>query len=61
MRNTVLTISYFAALGLIVASRDRFAGNDYLLMGVVAIALFAGLALWVLVAQRHRDSGDPEA
>lgn len=54
MRNTVLTLSYFAALGIVVASRDRFADNDYLVWGVVAIALLAGLALWVLLAQRHR-------
>ncbi len=54
MRNIWLTIGYFTALGLVVASRDRFAHNDVLVFVVAALALFAGLALWVLIAQRHR-------
>ena len=54
MRNSMLTIGYFVALGIVVASRDRFLDNDTMVFIVAAVALFAGLALWVLIAQGRR-------
>lgn len=55
MLNIWLTIGYFVALGLVVASRDRFLDNDAAVIGVAAVILFAGLGLWLFVAQSHRD------
>lgn len=56
MLNIWLTVGYFAAIGLVVASRDRFLDNDVVVVGVAAAVLFAGLGLWVFIAQSHRDS-----
>jgi predicted membrane-bound dolichyl-phosphate-mannose-protein mannosyltransferase len=56
MLNIWLTVGYFAALGLVVASRDRFLDNDLVVVGVAAAVLFAGLGLWVFIAQSHRDN-----
>ena len=56
MMNMWLTLGYFAAIGLVVASRDRFLDNDWAVVGVAAVVLFAGLGLWVFIAQSHRDS-----
>jgi predicted membrane-bound dolichyl-phosphate-mannose-protein mannosyltransferase len=56
MLNIWLTVAYFAALGLVVASRDRFLDNDLVVVGVAAAVLFVGLGLWVFIAQSHRDN-----
>jgi hypothetical protein len=56
MLNIWLTIGYFGALGLVVASRNRFLDNDWAVVGVTAVVLLAGLGLWVFIAQSHRDS-----
>jgi len=55
MLNIWLTVSYFVAIGLVVASRDRFLDNDLAVVGVAATVLFAGLGLWIFVAQKHRE------
>ena len=56
MLNIWLTIGYFAAIGLVVASRDRFLDNDWAVLGVAAVVLLAGLGLWVFIAQSHREN-----
>jgi hypothetical protein len=54
MRNTWLTMGYFAVIGLVVAFRKSFLHNNWAVMAVSGGVLFLGLALWVYIAQSHR-------
>jgi ABC-type nickel/cobalt efflux system permease component RcnA len=60
MRNGLLAISYMVVFAIMVFSYDSWADDELVVMGVVAAFLFAGLALWVLVAQKHRPPSDGE-
>lgn len=55
MINGWLTVGYFAMVALVVGSRDSFLDNDWAVFAVAAAVLFSGLALWLFVAQRHRE------
>jgi membrane protein DedA with SNARE-associated domain len=55
MLNIWLTLGYFAIVGVTIASRSQFLDNDLVVVGVAALLLFLGLALWVFVAQQYRN------
>jgi uncharacterized membrane protein (DUF441 family) len=55
MANIGLTIGYFAVVGIVVASRDSFLDNNLVVLAVTAVVLFAGLGLWLLIAQGHKE------
>lgn len=60
MRNGLLVISYMVVFAIMVFTYDSWADDELVVMGVVAAFLFAGLALWVFVAQKHRPPSDGE-
>jgi len=55
MKNPLLVTAYLAVFGLLVVSYDSWSGNDFVVMGVVGAFLVCGLALWVYIAQDHRN------
>ncbi len=55
MLTLLLTLGYFAVVGVVVASRDSFLDNDLVGGGVAGMVLFLDLGLWVFVAQKHRE------
>lgn len=55
MKNPLLVTAYLALFGILVVSYDSWADNDFVVMAVVATFLISGLALWVYIAQDHRN------
>lgn len=55
MKNPLLVTAYLGLFGILVVSYDSWADNDFVVMGVVAAFLVCGLALWVYIAQDHRN------
>lgn len=55
MKNPLLVTAYLALFGVLVVSYDSWSGNDLVVMAVVATFLISGLALWVYIAQDHRN------
>ena len=60
MRNGLLVIAYMIVFAIMVFSYESWNDNELVVMGVVAAFLFAGLALWVFVAQKHRPPREEE-
>ena len=58
MRNGLLVIAYMVIFALMVFSYESWSDDDLVVTAVVAVFLFTGLALWVFVAQKYRDSND---
>jgi len=58
MRNGLLVISYLVVFALMVFSYESWSDDNLVVTAVVAVFLFAGLALWVYVAQKFRGSND---
>lgn len=60
MRNGLLVIGYMIVFAIMVFSYESWNDNELVVMGVVAAFLFTGLALWVFVAQKHRNPPEEE-
>ena len=58
MRNRLLVIAYMVVFALMVFSYESWSDDNLVVTAVVAVFLFAGLALWVYVAQKFRGSND---
>ena len=58
MRNGLLVIAYMVVFALMVFSYESWSDDNLVVTVVVAVFLFAGLALWVYVAQKFRGSND---
>jgi len=58
MRNGLLVIAYMVVFALMVFSYESWSDDNLVVTAVVAVFLFAGLALWVYVAQKFRGSND---
>jgi len=58
MRNGLLVIAYMVVFALMVFSYESWSDDNLVVTAVVAFFLFAGLALWVYVAQKFRGSND---
>jgi len=58
MRNSLLVIAYMVVFALMVFSYESWSDDNLVVTAVVAVFLFAGLALWVYVAQKFRGSND---
>ena len=58
MRNNLLVIAYMVVFALMVFSYESWSDDNLVVTAVVAVFLFAGLALWVYVAQKFRGSND---
>jgi len=58
MCNSLLVIAYMVVFALMVFSYESWSDDNLVVTAVVAVFLFAGLALWVYVAQKFRGSND---
>jgi len=54
----LLVIAYMVVFALMVFSYESWSDDNLVVTAVVAVFLFAGLALWVYVAQKFRGSND---
>ena len=58
MRNGLLLSAYFALFGGMVLTYDSWSDSELVVMAVVGVFLLLGLALWLYIAQAHRDTDE---
>lgn len=58
MRNGLLLSAYFALFGGMVLTYDSWSDSELVVMAVVGVFLLLGLAIWLYIAQDHRDTDE---